>query len=162
MKVSNIKLTGNLEFDSGEMKVAALPVFLPAVDYIDTFFESDVGDPQSAPEHIALRGTQPPVGSVDMLGLVSSLAGLVGVKSRGGKNRIVPKPDTNIIAKMRKIYAEDFFVISLKIEKESINDFIFYADDNGLTDELAKGNELGLTEFLIEQSKNYNIRSGKI
>jgi hypothetical protein len=93
---------------------------------------------------------------------VSSLAGIVGGTGRESKNRILPKPDTNIIAKTRKIYAEDFFTDNLKIEKQLINDFIFYADDHGLTKEMAKGNALGLIEFLIEQSKNYNIQTARI
>lgn len=161
VNVSNIKLTGSLGFDSGEMEVAALPVFLPAVAYNDTYFESDVGDPQSSVENIALRGSQPPVGGVNILGLMSSLAGIVGVKSRGDKNRILPKADAGIVKNIRNLYAEDFFIDNLKIEKEFIDDFIFFADDNGLTQEMAKGNELDLIEFLIEQSKNYNLRMGR-
>lgn len=57
---------------------------------------------------------------------------------------------------VRKIYKDSFFKEHLNIEKENINQFIFFVEDNGLTKEmLRKDNELDLVSFLIEKSKEF-------
>lgn len=58
--------------------------------------------------------------------------------------------------KIRSLYDDKFFKYYLDIEYENINDFIFYAENHGLTPMLLKdGNELDLIEFLIEQARDY-------
>lgn len=60
---------------------------------------------------------------------------------------------------VRKVYNDDFFKRNLDIKKENINEFIFYAQENGLEERmLEKGNELDLIEFLIEKSKAYKMQ----
>ncbi|WP_081208993.1 peptidase associated/transthyretin-like domain-containing protein [Salegentibacter sediminis] len=60
---------------------------------------------------------------------------------------------------IRELYDDEFFQENLDIEKENINDFIFYASDNGLTAEMMQaGNELDLIEFLIARSKDYKTQ----
>lgn len=58
--------------------------------------------------------------------------------------------------KLRDLYDDEFFKANLNIERERINDFIYYITDHGLDQELLEdGNELNLIEFLIEKSKEY-------
>jgi len=58
--------------------------------------------------------------------------------------------------KLRDLYDDDFFRAYLDIERDRINDFIYYVTDHGLDDDLlAEGSELNLIEFLIEKSEEY-------
>lgn len=58
--------------------------------------------------------------------------------------------------KLRDLYDDEFFKANLNIERDRINDFIYYVTDHGLDQELLQdGNELNLIEFLIEKSKEY-------
>lgn len=66
------------------------------------------------------------------------------------------KLEKDIDVKMRKVYNDDFFSNVLLLEKDQINDFIFYAEDRGLDETYFKeGKELDLLEFLVYQSKQY-------
>ena len=58
--------------------------------------------------------------------------------------------------KLRDLYDDEFFRANLDIEKDKINDFIYYVTDQGLDNDLLEdGNELNLIEFLVEKSKEY-------
>jgi hypothetical protein len=47
----------------------------------------------------------------------------------------------------------------MDIDEDNINDFIFYAEENGLKEEMFKrGNELGLIQFLLDKSKAYKMQ----
>ncbi|GAA4108382.1 hypothetical protein GCM10022393_04430 [Aquimarina addita] len=65
----------------------------------------------------------------------------------------------NVDEKVRKMYDDQFFRKNLDLEMNQINDFIFFAEDNGLdTSYLQEGKELDLIEFLVSQSKLYKER----
>lgn len=54
------------------------------------------------------------------------------------------------------LYDDDFFNQNLNIKKENIREFIYYAEDHGLTKAMLKPkNEMKLIEFLVAQSQNY-------
>lgn len=73
---------------------------------------------------------------------------------RGKKN--VSRQPVDMDVQIRKMYNDEFFQEYINIEKEKINEFIFYAERNGLSNELLqKGNELDLIEFLIAQGKAF-------
>lgn len=58
--------------------------------------------------------------------------------------------------KIRELYDDEFFQKYLDIEYENINDFIFFAESNGLREILLQPeHELDLIAFLIEQSEKY-------
>ncbi|MBI6120015.1 hypothetical protein [Salegentibacter maritimus] len=58
--------------------------------------------------------------------------------------------------KLRDLYDDEFFKANLNIERDRINDFIYYVTDHGLDQELLEdGNELNLIEFLIKKSEEY-------
>ena len=66
------------------------------------------------------------------------------------------RPTTTIATEIRKLFNDDFFRSDLQIKENQINDFLFYADENGLTAQmLEESNKLTLIDFLFEQSKNY-------
>lgn len=64
--------------------------------------------------------------------------------------------DREMDEKVREMYDNEFFRENLDIQQEKINDFIFYARENGLTSQMMQaGNELDLIEFLIRKSEEY-------
>ncbi|WP_219009498.1 carboxypeptidase-like regulatory domain-containing protein [Aquimarina litoralis] len=70
------------------------------------------------------------------------------------------KIPADIDVKVRKMYDDEFFKTNLALEMDQINDFIFFAEENGLnTTYLEEGNELNLIEFLVSQSKVYKGRN---
>ncbi len=62
----------------------------------------------------------------------------------------------DIDSKIRDMYNDQFFKDYLTLEIEEINDFIVFAENNGLDfDYLKSGKELDLLQFLAYQSKRY-------
>ncbi len=69
------------------------------------------------------------------------------------------KVPVDLDVKVRNIYNDEFFKTNLALEMHQINDFIFFAEENGLDKTyLEEGNELNLIEFLVAQSKAYKER----
>lgn len=76
------------------------------------------------------------------------------------KDRKDNKVPDDIDVQVRKMYNNEFFKTNLALEMDQINDFIFFAEENGLnTNYLEEGNELNLIEFLVSQSKMYKSRN---
>lgn len=72
------------------------------------------------------------------------------------KTRTAPQPKKNIEAHVRELYQDDFFKKYINVEKESIDEFILFAEKNGLSNELLQqGKELDLIEFLIAQGREF-------
>ncbi|WP_109299841.1 hypothetical protein [Aquimarina sp. AU474] len=66
------------------------------------------------------------------------------------------KKNADIDVKIRNMYNDDFFKNHLALEMDQINDFIFFAEDNGLSNiYFETGKELDLLQFLVFQSKLY-------
>ncbi|WP_079721227.1 peptidase associated/transthyretin-like domain-containing protein [Salegentibacter holothuriorum] len=88
---------------------------------------------------------------VNGLNFVNVFKLLVGAEV---ENSPFSKPELD--EKLRDLYDDDFFKANLDIERDKINDFIYYVTDHGLDQELLEdGNELNLIEFLINKSKEY-------
>ncbi|TPN81654.1 peptidase associated/transthyretin-like domain-containing protein [Aquimarina algicola] len=69
------------------------------------------------------------------------------------------KQKKDIDVKMRDMYTDEFFQDFLALKPEEINEFIFFAQDNGLSDTyFESGKELDLLQFLAYQSKIYHQR----
>ncbi|MGY3794974.1 carboxypeptidase-like regulatory domain-containing protein [uncultured Aquimarina sp.] len=76
------------------------------------------------------------------------------------KDKKENKVPDDIDVQVRKMYNNEFFKTNLALEMDQINDFIFFAEENGLnTNYLEEGNELNLIEFLVSQSKMYKSRN---
>ncbi|WP_299255128.1 carboxypeptidase-like regulatory domain-containing protein [uncultured Aquimarina sp.] len=75
------------------------------------------------------------------------------------KDKKDSKKPMDIDVQVRNIYNDEFFKTNLALEMDQINDFIFFAEENGLNKSyLEEGNELNLIEFLVSQSKEYKGR----
>jgi len=157
VKISNIALTGNLNTDIAQTQIVwNMPVNLNFRDIKNMRFASDVNDPKSAPLNLALGQRSGAAPGVDVLGVFFDL---IILNIIGSRDRVAPKFELNgeITSELRKLFLDDFFTESLQVEKDSIDDFIYYVDDNGLRDILGKPDyQLALIEFLIEQGKIYN------
>ncbi|WP_282090212.1 hypothetical protein [Aquimarina algiphila] len=69
------------------------------------------------------------------------------------------KLPSDIDVKVRDMYNDEFFKDFLALEMDQINDFIFFAEDNGLSNRyFESGKELDLLQFLVYQSKIYRER----
>ncbi len=67
---------------------------------------------------------------------------------------------SDIDVRIRNMYNDDFFKNYLALEIHQINEFIFFAEDNGLDNVYFEaGKELDLLQFLVYQSKLYRQRS---
>lgn len=67
------------------------------------------------------------------------------------------KHSPDIDVKVRDLYNDEFFKDYLAVEIDQINDFIFFAEENGLdTKYFESGKELDLLQFLAYQSKLYH------
>ncbi|MBP2832146.1 carboxypeptidase-like regulatory domain-containing protein [Aquimarina sp. U1-2] len=63
---------------------------------------------------------------------------------------------SDIDVRVRNMYKDDFFKNYLALDIDQINDFIFFAENNGLsTTYFETGKELDLLQFLVVQSKLY-------
>lgn len=70
--------------------------------------------------------------------------------------------EEDIDEKVLQLHEDEFFREQLNIRKENIKEFIFFAEDNGLTSEMLKPeNELVLIEFLVAQSQKYKQRKAE-
>lgn len=157
VNLSNVKLTGNLNTDIGNLEIVKdLPLNINFGDIKNTRFEADINDPQAAPDNLALRQYEMSTGgSLNILGGLGLLGDLVGIKEKAEKPKYTGRPVPNS-TQIRKLFDDDFFESSLGIKKEMIGDFIFFLDDTALSAEIYKEeNQLALIEFLFDQSKKY-------
>jgi len=155
VNINNYHLTGNLSVDTEAIKTYDFPVLsMSFADVKNARFESDINDPQAKPTNIALGESTQVDGSINIFNLLLAGAKLAGIK--GGETvTAVPMPRSNP-EEIRKLFSDDFFTETLEIDYDYINDFIFYAYDNGLGVLVQeKKNDLELIDFFIQQSKNY-------
>jgi len=155
VNLNNYHLTGNLAVDSEAIETYSFPVLsLNFANVKGARFESDVNDAQSKPANIALGESTGVDGSIKVLNILGAAAKLVGITG-DATVRPTPLPRSNP-SEIRKLYGDVFFTETLQIDYDYINDFIFYAYDNGLGALVQENkNDLELIEFFMLQSKNY-------
>ncbi len=67
--------------------------------------------------------------------------------------------EDDIDEQVLQLYNDEFFLDQLNIEKGNIHEFIYFAEDNGLSEAMLKPeNEMDLIEFLVSQSESYRQR----
>jgi hypothetical protein len=154
--VTPYDLSGNINVDLNRLKTAKLPTNLTAENVQNMDFYTETGpDLSSHPYNTALAMSKTRlVNGLDFVNIFKEI--LIAKKREDVKNPYGKSVDPEIDDYIRKIYEDDFFRENLDIKREYIRDFIFYANDNGLSEQMLKGgNELDLIDFLIEQSKKY-------
>lgn len=160
--VTPYDLSGNVTVDAARLPVAELPENFTASQVQNTYFASETGPSyQSSPKNTALAMSQTRlVNGINFVNIFKEL--LIASKKDEIRDPYSERPNADIDTEIRQMYNDAFFQENLNIDLEYINDFIYFADDSGLKEEmLQKGNELDLIEFLVEQSKKYKKqRSG--
>lgn len=72
------------------------------------------------------------------------------------KNNTTSMSSRDMTEYLRKAYNDGFFKEYLDIEKDQIPNFIYYIEDQGLTDDLLqKNNRLEFIQFLIDKSEEF-------
>lgn len=67
--------------------------------------------------------------------------------------------DEDIDDQILQLYDDEFFLDQLNIERGNIHEFIYFAEDNGLSEAMLEpDNEMDLIEFLVAQSQKYKQR----
>lgn len=155
VNLNNYHLTGNLAVDSEAMETYSFPVLSwKFEDVKNARFDSDINDTQSKPTNIALGESTQVDGSINIFNLLAAAIDLTGIAGKSVET-VAPMPRSNP-SEMRKLYGDVFFTETLQIDYDYINDFIFYAYDNGLGALVQENkNDLELIEFFMLQSKNY-------
>jgi len=144
-------LTGNITVDINRLPVARLPDTLNAMNTQGMYFESDAEpDLTSPPENVALAESENRL--INGFNFVNLFKQFV-TTTRARQDQ---RPQSDINADVRALYDDEFFRENFDIELENIPEFISFADNNGLNEEMLKeGNEMDLIEFLLDQSKRF-------
>jgi len=156
VNISNINLTGDIAKDIANMEVLDdLPLNVSFGDVKNISFESDINDSQEGSVNRAFYTNEIiKPGGVSILGLPGAISDLLGIKKKTPV-RVYNAPEKTSRERLRQLFQEDFFTNTLELEKEYVEDFIFYAEDQGLVNLFENSNKLALMEFLIDQSKQY-------
>lgn len=149
--VSPYDLTGNVNVDIARLSVIETPDTLNSMDAQSRYFEADAEpDFQSPPRNTAI--------DMHYKGMENGLnfANLFKQLLITSRREQVRRPEDTVATDVRELYSDEFFRENLDLELEDINEFIYFADDNGLDERMLKeGNELDLIQFLVEQSKRF-------
>ena len=161
VNISNINLTGDISKDIANMEVLDdLPLNISFGDVKNLSFESDINDSSEGPRNRAFESNKVMQTGVNLIGLPGAISDLLGIKKKTPV-RVYNAPEKTSRERLRQLFQEDFFTNTLELEKDYIEDFIFYAEDQGLVNLLQNSNKLALMEFLIDQSKQYKKQLSK-
>ena len=144
-------LTGNISVDINRLPVASVPDSLNALNTQAMYFEVDAAPNRYSPprnEALAMSQTRL-INGINFVNLFREF--LISTKIEQ-----IQRPQSDIRVDVRALYNDEFFQENFNIELENIPDFINFADQNGLDEEMLKeGNEMDLIEFLLDQSKRF-------
>ena len=163
-------LSGNLITDAKNVKDSISKVNPMALDFsmidfsIPVINDIDEIDRMKPPDPNNLTNPNIPVGG-NLLGLLSFVLDplmdeivKIGQRKRRLKHEkylyekeVIKSPD-NIVNDL----GESFFIETLKIPREKIDDFIEHCDSKGIIDFYINNRMIEVIDILIEESKNYN------
>lgn len=148
--LSDNELSGDIRVDVARIEVADPDVpWYSAADLKEMGVRREPDSLMGADRNEAIAASNTRL--VNGLNFVNIFKLLVGAEVRNN-----PFTKQELDEKLRNLYDDEFFRAFLDIERDRINDFIYYVTDHGLDDDLlAEGSELNLIEFLIEKSKEY-------
>jgi len=157
--VTPYDLSGNIKVDLNRLKTAKLPKNLTTENVRNMDFDPEIDSDFQFPAYntaLAMSKTRL-VNGLNFVNIFKECLKCVNAtKKKDVKNPYAKSVNPEIDDLIRKMYEDSFFRENLDIERAYISDFIFYANDNGLSEQmLTGGNELDLIDFLIEQSKKY-------
>lgn len=152
-------LSGNVEVDVRRIPTEDAP--LPdstAAEIVDPNWDFRPDD-KTTPANAAMREEMIFSGRLNGRGLANVFRHIFTSRSTRAVTR-TGDPDTREISdideEIQQLYDDEFFVEYLDIARDDIYEFIYFAEDNGLTKEmLEEENEMNLILFLVEQSERY-------
>ena len=153
--VSPVDLSGYVEVDVARIPVEKVDLpDMTAAEIEDTDYDFRPDD-LTSPANAAMRNSMIYSGTnfADLFRRIFTPKTSDAVSwTRDVENRSLPEVDEVI----EELYDDEFFINYLGIKRENIYEFIFFAQDNGLREELLEEeNELDLIKFLVAQSHKY-------
>lgn len=163
VNLSNIQLTGNLQTDTGNLKISALnPPKLDTRGINNFQIYTEIPASSISPENWAYEQNRIGEGKeiFDLNISLDLIAGLLKKKHKNIKNSDILSSESRQI---RDQFNDEFFVTTLGIEQEFIMDFLFYLNEEiQNSGRLTSLNSLAFTELLIVHSKSYKrLRKGE-
>lgn len=149
--VTPYDLSGNVEVDVSRIPVADADLPTQSAAEINSYNYTFRPDSLTSPANAAMREAMIYNGA-NFANIFRNIFTTRSVMTNVGGNEDL---DDQVL----QLYDDDFFQENLNIEKENIYEFIYFAEDNGLSSEMLKEeNELQLIEFLVKQSQRYRER----
>lgn len=150
VRLSSNQLSGDINVDVAKIEIADPQVPRYSAAQLKAMGVNITPDALSGPDkNAAFASSQTRL--VNGLNFVNIFKLLAGAEIENN-----PFTQKELDEKLRAIYDDDFFRSNLDIERDNINDFIYYLTDHGLDKKmLADGKELELIEFLIQKSEDY-------
>jgi len=146
--VSSGQLSGNLEVDIKKIGVQETGLKIDEDEVINTYDANLTTGTQIRAENLGIQEEYLQNG-MDFVQIFRTYV----KKPKSKKQQNLESIDVEV----RKMYDNDFFKEYLNIEEEKINEFIYYAETHGLTENmLKKGNEMELIQFLVDVSEQFD------
>ena len=146
--VTPYDLSGNVRVDVAIIPVVSLDLPTKSAGDIDPYEYTFRPDSLVSPANAAMRSGMIYNG-MDFANIFRNIFTSRVAMTTTGKNDDL---DDQILL----LYEDDFFIEQLNISQDNIREFIYFAEDNGLTSEMLEPrNEMLLVEFLVAQSKKY-------
>ncbi|WBL21777.1 hypothetical protein [Zunongwangia sp. HRR-M8] len=144
-------LTGSVRVDLNRIKVT--PAKLPDTE-TTTLETPKIVTPYSYPvrNQAELSSRTYMVNGLNLINVFKVIAGTYGEKDTD--YRVIPYDQLD--EEIKEMYSNDFFKETLNLEANQVNDFVFFAADNGLDGQmLSEENDLDIIQFLVEQRQAY-------
>lgn len=143
-------LSGNIEDDLKNIETA--PIDPSAFSYKNLKNTDVVPDDLNSPGNAAMHNNQQLTNGLNIKNVVGLIGKSLFPKKKSENNTALVRIDRELRAR----YSVDFFNVTLGIREEQINDFISFAEENGLQPELLKKDkEMDLLQLLIVQSERF-------
>ena len=152
--VTPYDLSGNVEVDVSRIPVADTSLPTKSAAEINPYEHTFRPDSLTSPANAAMREAMIYNGA-NFANIFRNIFTTRSIMTDiGGKEEL----DEQVL----QLYDDDFFQENLNIQKDNIYEFIYFAEDNGLSPEMLKEeNELQLIEFLVRQSQRYRERKAE-
>lgn len=146
--VSPYDLSGNVQVDVKIIPVVEAELPTPTAAEINPYENTFRPDSLVSPPNAAMRSGMIYSG-MDFANIFRNIFTSRDVTTTVGS-------EEDIEEQILQLHEDEFFKEQLNIPQENIREFIYFAEDNGLTPQMLKPeNEIILIEFLVAQSQKY-------
>jgi len=144
-------LSGSIRVDVNRIKVTTAQIPNTNISMLET---PKINTPESHPvrNQAQLSSQTYMVNGLNLINVFKLVTGKFGKEKKDYR----AIPFAQLDDEIKEMYSNDFFKETLDLEANQVNDFIFFAADNGLNGRmLSEENELDIIQFLVEQRKAY-------